>query len=170
MANVAQQFRAMNAYVNGEGYAGRVHEFHPPRLRVTTEEYQAAGMDMPVLLDVGMEPLEAMVILNGIDGNILSQFGLADANAANMQIRAALEDYDGSTTAVQYTMRGNVVDIPQGRIRGRGEVPQMSLGMSVSQYKIEIGGTTFIEIDALNMIRNVNNVDRLLDLRQIIGV
>ena len=62
-----------------QGYAGVCEEFHPAPLRIMTDAYHPAGMDMPVLLDMGMMPLEARLVINGYDGNVLNQFGLADA-------------------------------------------------------------------------------------------
>ena len=170
MANVAQQFRALNAFIDGRSYAGVCEEFHPAPLRVMTDEYQAAGMDTPVLLDMGMEALMARLVINGYDGNILNQFGLQDADAANMEVRGALEDYDGSVIPVIFTMRGNVITMPFGRIRGRGEVPKMIIEMALSYYKIAIDGIDHVTIDVLNMIREIGGVDRLATLRAAIGV
>ena len=135
-----------------------------------TDAYQAAGMDMPVLLDMGMMPLEARLVINGYDGHILNQFGLADAEAANMEVRGGLEDYDGATRDVVFKMRGNVVTMPFGRIRGRGEVPKMIIEMALSNYEIRIAGTEHVYIDAINMIRRINGVDRLEALRAAIGL
>ena len=91
-------------------------------------------------------------------------------NAANMEVRGGLEDYDGSIKQVVFTMRGNVVNMPFGRIRGRGEVPKMIIEMALSYYKIAIDDTIHIEIDAILMTRIINGVDRLADLRAAIGL
>ena len=170
MANVAEQFRAINAYVAGESYAGRVEEFHPARLQIMVDDYHAGAMDTPVMLDMGMETPVSRLIINGYHGQILNQFGLSDANAVQMEVRGALEDYGGAVRNITFKMTGNVIDIPFGRIRGRGEVPKMVIQLSCSYYEIIIDGTSHITIDVLNMIRIVNGVDRLAALRDAIGV
>ena len=175
MANVATQFRAINAYITPPGesqvnYAGRVEEFHPAQLEVSTREYQAGGMDVPVQLDMGMEPLDARLIVNGYEPATFSQFGLADAEAANLEVRGGLEDYEGPTHQLIFTMRGNVTMIGMGRIRGRGDIPKTMINIALSYYKITYDGNPLIEIEAMGMIRKINGVDRLAALRAAIGL
>ena len=179
MANVAEQFRAINFYVTNRHditndaanqYAGRLEEFHPARLMIMTHEYHGGAMDTPVLLDMGMEALTARAIINGYHGNLLNSFGLADANAVNCEARGALEDYDGEVRNITFKMTGNIIDMPFGRIRGRGEVPKTIIQIACSNYQIIIDGTEHIYIDALGMIRRIGGIDRLEALRAAIGV
>ena len=179
MANIAQQFRALNAYINTQtesadadsgNFAGKVEEFHPPQLKIMTAEYHASGMDAPVLLDMGMEPLVARLIINGYFGQALENFGLADANAALWEVKGGLEDYDGKVKTVRFEMTGNIVDMPFSRIRGRGEVPKMVIEIACSKYQIFIGDTEHVHIDILNYIRRIGSTDRLEKLREAIGL
>ena len=175
MANVVSQFRGVNAYITPPGeaqvnYAGRVEEFHPAQLEVSTREYQAGGMDIPVLLDMGMEALEARLVVNGYEPATFHQFGLADAEAANLEVRGGLEDYNGAMHQLIFIMRGNVNMIGMGRIRGRGDVPKTMINLALSYYKIMYDNTPLIEIEAMGMVRKINGVDRLAALRTAIGL
>ena len=49
----------MNLFVDGRGYAGRVDEIELPKLTLKTEEHRAGGMDVPVLIDLGMDKMES---------------------------------------------------------------------------------------------------------------
>jgi P2 family phage contractile tail tube protein len=170
MANVVKQFRNMNAFFDGINYAGQVDEFHPPQLEVMTEPYKSGGMDVPVLLDMGMEPLEGRLIINGYEQSAFAGFGLADAKATTMRVLGGLEDYDGTTSSVEWIMTGNVTTLGMGRIRGRGETPRTMISIACVEYQIIQAGITIIDIDVLNMTRLINGVDRLAELRAAIGL
>ena len=66
----------LNLFVDGRGYAGRVDEITLPKLTVKTEEHRAGGMDAPVRLDMGMEALEATLMLAELDEAVFATFGL----------------------------------------------------------------------------------------------
>ena len=182
MANVVKQFRNMNAFFRNENYpepvnyAGQVDEFHPPQLEIMTEPYKAGGMDVPVLLDMGMMPLEGRLIINGYEQSAFGGFGLADAKAATITVKGGLEDYDGTTGVMQWIMTGNITSLGMGRIRGRGETPRTMLSIACVEYQIKQGPTggpgdpDLINIDVLNFTRFINGVDRLAALRAAIGL
>ena len=178
-ANVVEQVRAVNIFsineAEQEQYAGRVEEFMPARLQVLTSEHHAGGMDSPVYLDMGMETPVARFVVNGFHGQLINTFGLANANQVRFIARGALEDYNGDTRQITFKMRGNVVDMPFGRLRGRGSVPKMVIEITCTLYEVYIGeigtdGTEHVYIDVLNMIRRIGGVDRLEKLRQAIGI
>ena len=175
MANVVSQFKALNMYITPPGqsqvsYAGRLEIFEPAELQINVREYQASGMDMPVLLDMGMEPLIARATVNGYEPTTFNQFGLANAEAANMEVRGGLRDYQGPEHQVIFTMRGNIIGIGMQGIRGRGDIPKTMIVMALNYYKIAYDGTPMIEIEANGMIRKVNGIDQLEGLRQAIGL
>ena len=136
---------------------------------VMTAEHHAGAMDAPLLLDMGMEALTPRIVVNGYHGTLLNQFGLADANAVEMMVRGGLEEYGGDVTTIEWTFTGNVIDMPFGRIRGRGEVAKSIVQVACSKYEIKIGGEEHIFIDILGMIRRVGGNDRLEALRTAIG-
>ena len=179
MANVPQQLRFVNFYLNnsedgsvhGAGnYAGRLEEFMPCPLQIMTAEHHTGTLDSPLLLDMGMEALVARAIINGYDANLLNSFGLANANAINCSVKAGLEDYNGVVKPLEFKMRGNIVSMPFGRIRGRGDVAKTVLQIACSKYEIYIGGTEHVFIDILRSIRRIGGVDRLEALREAVGI
>ena len=176
MANVVSQFKALNLYIDrtdGRGrvnYAGRIEEFHPAELQISTREYQAGGMDMPILLDMGMEALVARATINGYEPTTFHQFGLADAEAANMEVRGGLRDYQGPEHTLIFNMRGNVVAIGMNRIMGRGDIPKTMIVLALNYYKISLDGEPLIEIESTGMVRKINGIDQLAGLRQAIGL
>ena len=170
MANVVKQFRNMSLDLDNQPMAGTVEEFHPPNLSVDTTPYKAGGMDVPVLLDMGMNVLMARAMVNGYQPKVFSQFGLADKRKANMTVYGALEDYTGEVTQVKFVMRGLQTTTGMERVRGRGEVPRTVIEIACVEYIISFDNTVMIDIDVLNMTRIVNGVDRLAKLRAAIGL
>lgn len=60
----------LNLFVDGRGHAGHVDEVTLPKLTIKTEEHRAGGMDLPVELDMGMEKLEASIVLSDTNPDI----------------------------------------------------------------------------------------------------
>ena len=168
MANIAHQFKALNAYVDGQSYLGRVDEFEPVNLQIETEGFRAGGMDVEVPLDTGMEQMEINLKLRGVHRQTLEQFGKATSDT-RIEVRGALEDYDGNVTQISYNMVGMITELPTDAIQGRGEVPMTTITMGLNFYEIKVDGDEVIYIDALNMVRRINGVDRLADIRTAIG-
>ena len=177
-ADISQQLRALNLYVltetntvDSEGqYGGKIEEFHPPGLEILTAPHHAGAMDAPILLDMGMESPTGRIVVNGYYGQLFEQFGLANANKVIWQVKGGLEDFHGGVKNITWDMSGSVINMPMGRIRGRGEVPKTMLEIACTYYKISIDGTSHIEIDILNYIRRIGSVDRLAALRAAIGL
>lgn len=181
MGNVAQQLRLLNLYVNtptptadapsgGNSYAGVVEEFRPGSLQIMTAEHHPGGFDMPVTLDMGMETPVCTIIVNGYFGQILEQFGLADADAVIWEVRGALEDFNGNVKNITFKMNGTVYNMPLGRLRGRGEVTKCGVQVSCTVFEVYIAGTEHIYVDAKNAIRRIGGVDRMAKLREAVGL
>lgn len=159
----------MNLYVDGRGYAGKIDDYTPPDLSLVIEDYRAGGMDTSVPIDMGMEPLKASFNLGSYDRDVLALFGVAEGNKVPFTARGALESYDGTVTAVVHTMRGRITKIGRGTWTP-GTKPQMNVEIALDYYKETHGSITVHEIDVENMIRVVNGVDRLKQIRQAIGL
>lgn len=177
MADVAQQFKQFNVDIinpeetppKWEG-AGVVEEFHPPTLEASVMEYQASGMDMPILLDMGMEALTARLVVNGYFTQVFSTFGRANQTQTEFVAHGGLRSIRGQDSEVTFRMRGNVIHVSQGRVRGRGELPRVNLGIALVYYEVKIGPDTPIIIDVLNMTRVINSNDVLEGMRSAIGL
>ena len=170
MANVADQFVAINAYFNGTSFLGEVDEFHPPETTLETETYRASGMDGSVALETGMEEMTTSLVLKGIKKDAIKEFGTGDTGV-RLQVRGALEGYEfpKTVTPVEYNMTGLVTGIETENVQGRGEVPTLTINMSLNYYKYTHGGEDITEIDVLNMERVVDGTDRLEAIRDAIG-
>ncbi|WP_209316138.1 phage major tail tube protein [Haematospirillum jordaniae] len=159
----------INLFVDGRGYAGQISEYSPPSLALVTEDFRAGGMDAPVKIDMGMEPLETSFSLISYDRDVLALFGVAEGKNVPLTARGALESWDGTVKPVVHTMRGKITKIERGAWSA-GQKPTLGVTLCLEYFKEEHGGQTVHEIDVINMIRKVNGEDRLAQIRSAIGV
>lgn len=155
--------------VDGRGYAGQADEFNAPKLTLQTEEFRAAGMDIPIDVTMGMEKLVADFSLKAYDADVLALFGVAQGASVPLIVREALESFDGTTKAVVHTMRGKIVELDPGTSKP-GELPSLKISMSLVYYKMQHNGKVIHEIDAENMVRVINGVDALKGIRDALGI
>ena len=173
MANVVSQVRSIVASVNGTDFDGMIEEFHPPNMQIMTTDYYG-GLDIAIPLEMGQEALVSRLIVNGYHIEVLNKFGLIDDRAVELDVKAALVDYNGDVKGIRWEMRGKVVTMPFSRIRGRAEVSKMILEMTCDKYTLKLGpGETASaevhHIEPLKRIRRIGGVDQLQKLRTAIG-
>jgi P2 family phage contractile tail tube protein len=159
----------LNLFVDGRGYAGQVEEFNPPKLTLTTEEFRAGGMDLPVELSMGMETLKADFSLISYDRDVLAIFGVVEGAFVPFVLREALQSFDGTTKAVVHTMRGKIISLDPGTSKP-GEAPRLKAELSLVYYKLVHDGALIHEIDAENMVRIINGNDALAGQRSALGI
>ena len=157
-----------NLFVDGRGYIGRTDEVNPPKLTLKTEEFRGGGMDVPAVVDMGMEKLEASFTLSEYDVDILKQFGLIDGNGVAVTLRGALQD-DTNTSAIVIKLRGLYTEIDMGKFSA-GEKGALACTIACRYYSLEIDGENLIEIDVDNMTRVIGGVDKLAEMRNSIGM
>ncbi|MCT4575073.1 MAG: phage major tail tube protein [Alphaproteobacteria bacterium] len=157
-----------NLFVDGRGYVGKAEEVNPPKLAIKTEELRAGGMDSPIDIDMGMEKLEASFTICEYDKEILKQFGLVDGKAVQITLRGAMAD-DENTVPVVIKLRGMFKELDMGKFAA-GEKSQLQCSMPCRYYSLNIDGEDIIEIDVDNMIRKVNGVDKLSEVRNALGI
>jgi len=163
-----------NAYVDGRGYAGRIEEITLPKLTIKTEEYQGAGMSAPVEIDLGMEKLEMELTFSEYDPELFKLFGLTNGSEFALTIRGALQAtgrlaQGGGTTGVVINVRGYFKDMDFDSWKP-AEKASLKCSVACNYYKLTIGDIELIEIDPVNMIRNVNGVDQLTEIRQVLQI
>ena len=158
-----------NLFVDGRGYAGQVDEFNAPKLALVTEDFRAGGMDAPVKITMGMEPLDCDVALKSYARDVLSLFGVTQGASIPLVGREALESFDGTVTQVIHTMRGKIISLDPGTSKA-GEAPTLKATMSLTYYKMQHGDTVVHEIDVENMVRRINGVDALATVRSALGI
>jgi len=166
-----KKLKNFNAFIEGEGYAGRATEMVLPKLVRKMEEYRAGGMNGPVDIDMGQEKMEAEITLAEYSRKLLEKYGVTSADGVQMRFRgAAVSDGAGSETdAIEVIMRGRMREIDLGTAKA-GEDAPMKLSASLSYFKYVLNGEDIIEIDLLNMVEIVAGEDRLQQQRDALGI
>ncbi len=157
-----------NVYVDGRGYAGRVDEITLPKLTIKTEEYQGAGMSAPVEIDMGMEKLEMDLTFSEYDPELFKLFGLTNGSEFALTLRGALQG-TGETSPVVINVRGYFKEMDFDSWKP-AEKATLKCSVACNYYKLTINDTELIEIDPVNMIRNVNGIDQLSEIRQALQI
>ena len=86
-----------------------------------------------------------------------------------LTLRGALQSEDGTVRAAVIHLRGRIKEIDYGTWKPGEKVPMKAM-LSVWYYKLEHGGDTIHEVDVERMIRMVNGVDQLAELRDAVAV
>lgn len=170
MADITQQCQDLNIFFNDGDWAGRIEGYSPPELSSQVDEYRAAGMDGSIALRTGQDLMESEVVFKGYHEDVYVSWGIADSTQQTIEVRGALQNYTGEVKPIIFTQTGPVVKVMGDQIQGQGEVPEMTLTQNPHYFKIEIDGTTLVEIDILNSIRIVGGVDQLEAIRGAIGL
>ena len=159
----------INLFVDGRGYAGQIDEYNAPDLTLSTEDYRAGGMDAPITIEMGQEPLETSFSLIAYDADVLALWGVAAGASVPFTARGALESYDGTVKPVIHRMRGKITSLQRGTW-APGQKPALTITMRLDYYQETHDGVITHEIDVENMVRTVNGVDRLAAQRAALGI
>lgn len=169
MAALENLLKNLNLFVDGRSKAGNVEEVTLPKLTIKTEEMRAGGMDMGVDVDMGMEKQELGYSLSSFDPEVLKLVGLAPGNNKSITIRGALESEDGTVKPAVINARGKHREADPGTWKP-GDKASLKMMVTLDYYKLTIGGEVIHEIDAKNMIRIIDGVDQLAEMRAALGV
>ena len=174
MPNIINQLKNVRVRLNGDDFDGIVDEFTPPQLEIMIQQYHAAGMDVPIDLDMGMHPLRGRLMINGYQPASFAAFGTADQTSVRMVVEGALEGLDAdlnrSNSKITFDMRGSVTATAMGRVRGRGDLPRTLVNISCIRYQIFLNDTEkIVDINVLEYKREINGIDRLANLRTAIS-
>ncbi len=164
--NVLKNF---NLFIDGRGYAGIVEELNLPKINLKLEEHRVGGMDTPVQLTQGIDKLESDFTLSEYDPLVIQEFGTMDGAQVPLKFRGGLDNESGAVTPVEVTLTGSWNDLDFGNWKA-GEKAPLKIMLAVRYYKLVIGGQDLIEIDVLTMVRSINGVDQLADMRAAIGL
>lgn len=159
----------INLFADGRGYAGQLQDITPPPLTLMTEEFRAGGMDAPLDLTMGMEKMVVGFNLRAYDRDVLSLFGIREGSNVPLTVRAALESFDGTVKAVTMNMRVKITSIDPGTWTP-GELGSLNVMSTASYFKQTHDGVVIHEIDVENMVRIINGVDALADIRAALGI
>ena len=170
MPNIAQQCQNLNVFFNDGDWAGRIEGYTPPELSSQVEDYRAAGMHGRVALRTGQDLMESEVVFKGLHEEVYLSWGIADATVQTIEVRGALQDYNGKVTPIIFTQTGPVVKVMSDQIQGQGEVPEMTITQNPHYFLINHGGVITLEIDILNSIQFIDGIDQLEGIREALGL
>lgn len=159
----------VNLFVDGRGQAGQLESFTPPKLELKMDEIRAGGMFTSVDIEMGLNKLEASFSLIGYDPDVLALLGVRSATGTPYIARAALEDFDGTVTAMIYTMRGKMKMQDHGELKP-GERTPLKCDLTLAYYKLQHGNRVIHEIDVENMIYIVDGIDIMAQQRAALGI
>lgn len=159
----------LNLFVNGQGYAGQIEQYNPPKQTLKTEEFMAGGMFAPEEITMAMEKMETDFTVISYDAALLTQFGVVENAQSSLTVRGFLESFDGSTSAVVQNIRGKIKTIDRGTWEP-GKKSPLKIEMSVTYFKETRDGVVITEIDVQNMIFIVGGVDMLASARAALGI
>lgn len=155
---------------DGRAYLGEFQSFTQPKLTRKMEDWRGGGMDAPVKIDLGGEPLEAEWTLGGPMRDVYRQYGANGVADVQLRFAGAYQaDDDGSVSAYEITIRGRHEEIDPGEAK-IGEGGEFKVKTAIAYYKLDVDGVTEIEIDVLGMVFVVGGVDRLAGVRAAIGL
>lgn len=159
----------INLFVDGRGYAGQIEELNPPKQTLKLEEFMGGGMAAPVEITMGMEKLESDFSLIAYDSDVLANFGVVEGREIQFTIRAHLESFDGSTSAVVMNMRGKIKEIDRGTWKA-GEKATLKVALALTYFKETRGAVVQSEIDVVNMVFKAGGIDLLAGARSALGI
>jgi P2 family phage contractile tail tube protein len=161
---VPRVLRNFNLYLLSTSWAGKCEDVTLPKIAMKKEEYRAGGMDIPDICDQGMEAMECSMNLLEYDEGIMQQYGVMTGSApqdnADVKLRGAIANNDGTTHAVKIDMTGQWTSVEMGTWKA-GENAKLALTMHVAKYTLIIDSKPIYLIDPLNMVRTINATDEL---------
>lgn len=158
----------LNAYVDGGSYLGVIMKFDEPKLAIAMEEYRGGGMPGPVMLDKGMEAMEASLTFGGHEKALVRKFGTTSLVGVRLRLVGAYRADDGSAAEhVEIYLGGRWKEIDLGTSEP-GKQTEHKYTAPCAYYRRVVDGRTEIEIDMVNGIQMVDGVDRYAEIMSIL--
>jgi P2 family phage contractile tail tube protein len=117
---------------------------------------------------MGMEKLEMELTFAEYDPELFKNFGLTNGSEIAFTIRGAVQSA-GTPNAVVINVRGFFKELDFDTWKP-AEKATLKCSVACNYYKLSVKGVELIEIDPINMIRNVNGSDQLAAFREILQV
>lgn len=161
-----RKIRNFNAFVDGVSYFGRVTTAKMPELSLATAEHRGGGMDAPVMIDMGMEAMEAELTFSEWSPELLRAFG----TRTRFVLRAgAVGETDFDADTIAYTLGGRITKQTQDDFAS-GEDVMLTLTMNVDVLRIEHNGEITTDIDVEAGKRVIGGKDQLASIRTAMGI
>lgn len=164
-----QKLKNFRVFNDGQDYLGVCSEVELPKLKMAGEEYRGGGHLAPLDIDLGLEKLEMSATYGGLVVGVLRQFGLVRVDGAMLRFIGAYQgDSNGQATAAELVVRGRHMEIDPGNAKP-GEDTEWKVQSTLAYLKWTIGGSVEVEIDVINNVYLVGGVDRMAEVRAILG-
>ncbi|MGE4299816.1 MAG: phage major tail tube protein [Desulfovibrionaceae bacterium] len=166
---IPKVLKNFTVFVDGVGYAGKVAECEPPKLKVKREDFNAGGMAGPRKMDMGLEAMEATMTFEEYSPELFKQFGLVPGGEVGVTMRGAMQANTPDAQAIIAVLRGKFHEDDLGTWKP-GDKSQFKLTMDVHYYKLTINGEDLREIDMDNGVRIINGTDQMASVREALGL
>ncbi|WP_298290354.1 phage major tail tube protein [Novosphingobium sp.] len=164
-----RKLKNLNTFVDGESYIGVISEFEEPKLAIATEEWRGGGMLGPVMLDMGLEAMEAALTMGGHEAALIRKFGTTRVDGVRLRLVGAYQaDNGGAAQAVEVYIGGRFTEIDPGKSKA-GDSTEQKYKVPLAYYRRVVDGRIEIEIDMLRGIFIVDGVDRYAEIMAIIS-
>ena len=161
-----------NIYVDGQNYLGKADEVNLPTPKSKNAAHNPLGIIGELEYFSGFEKMEAKIKWNSYYPDVIKKFSNV-FKSIKLQVRFSVEQYEdgsriGQIPGVAYiTCRPN--DLPGGNFKSKDNV-ELESNLSVTYYKLEIGGEEMVEYDAEANIYVVGGEDLLATYRAHLGI
>ncbi len=168
--SLPRKLKNFNLFNAGRSYMGEISEVTLPKLTTKMEEYRGGGMDAPIDVDLGMEKLTMEWTCGGYVKQVLEQYGALSHDGVILRFAGALQADDvQEVIPLEVVVRGRHSEIDPGSSKP-GDDTEFKVTTSISYYKVTMAGETVIEIDIMNMVKNINGTDLMSDFRMALGL
>ena len=170
--NIPGALNDVEIYIGGSNRLAGIGEVELPNAEYSTVTAEQIGMtsEYEVPLLGHFKKLEAKIKMDCIDHTLLN---FNNNDAILVECKGALQSINRITHAaitegIDATFKGLIKKFDGPKLKP-GSKLDSSFDLSVSYYKLEIGGKVIIEIDVLNNINNINGSNNDL-IRKFLGL
>jgi P2 family phage contractile tail tube protein len=157
---IPKKLKNLTAHVDGVDYIGQVVEFEEPGLAIQTEEYRGGGMLGPVLIDMGLQAMEAKIKMGGHVAALIRKFGTTRVDGVRVRLTGAYQrDDTGEVEAVETFIGGRFSEISTGTAKP-GDDTEHEYTVPLAYYRRTVNGRVEIEIDMIAGTYIVDGQDR----------
>lgn len=164
-----RKLKNINIYIEGGSYLGEVGEYEEPKLAIATDDWRGGGMIGSIKYDMGIEPMEAMIVLGGHSVRAIRKFGDSNVEGVRYRLVGAYQADDGSRAeAVEIYLGGRFTEIDLGKSKA-GDATEQKYKIAVNYYRRVVDSIDEIEINMKDGTFIVGGVDRYGEIMAIIS-
>lgn len=139
--------QAATVYVEGRSYVGEAASVTLPNIEMQTQDDRPMGLASPIRRFTGYEPMEATLVFNTINKDVLVQVGSPNIRAKNYMVRYSTQSSDGSVKFGIAEFSGRASMIERSEISNGEEITTTTLTIQCVAYKETFDGEGVYDID-----------------------